>query len=95
VLLTLLCGSAEAEIVKIIQGRRPVAPTATVHDIMSPSGAGAVAIFDTRVDVKGRLRLISRRRRQAHARSAGHAIGWVAGVLVLLLLVLAAAVGLR
>jgi hypothetical protein len=93
-LLTLLCGSVEAEIVKTIHGP-PLAPTASVHDVVFQGGAAAISIFDTRADAKRRFRLVSRRRREAHVRSAGHVIGWIAGVTVLLLLALAGVVGLR
>jgi hypothetical protein len=55
----------------------------------------AISVVDGRGDGNRRLSLLRRRQRHAHVRSAGRLLGWIAGVAVLLLLVLAAAVGLR
>jgi tetrahydromethanopterin S-methyltransferase subunit F len=79
--------------VKIVH-RHPAAPAAAVLDVMLPAPE-AISMFDARVDASRRRSLITRRQRHARVRSAGRLMGWIAGVVVLLLLVLAAAVGLR
>ena len=80
-------------IVEVVH-RHPVVPAAAVLDVMIAHDPGASFVAG-RLGTNDRLGLMSRRRRYAHVRSAGHVIGWIGGVALLLVLVLGAAVGLR
>lgn len=94
VLLTLLPSPGQAEVVEIVDRAAVAAMQAAVGASGDPPPA-VMAIFEPRTNLKGRLSLIGRRRQYVRLRRAGRLTGWVAVVMVLLALVVAAAAGLR
>lgn len=80
--------------VKTGQALGTASAVVAVAGLMARDSEG-VTILDTRADFTRRLNLISRRRYRARVRRAGGIVGWAAGLVVLLGLVVSAAAGLR